>query len=282
MDPTTIFTDISDFRAYTNGLQADTSYAQLKPSIRTVAADIKEKITPAVFEAVASFGSDASDDQKAGKELLKTALASGTMAKYAIFDSVKKNGSEASLYKYQLDEIKAHHAEAFARAMDDLLDWLDANTDTGNYSESPEYADRQSLPIRNAAEFDRYFGIGRSSYFFSKIIYLMRSVWLGKVKALVGDSEDETVIDLGKRILAYRTMAAAVLQFDLTELPRSIRWDSGNEHASGSAMQDRDRLASQFISQAEGWEKNLQVRTSTATAMVSDQNAEENKYYAML
>lgn len=283
MNPITLYTDVADFRSYTDGLQADTTLSQLAPSIRTAASDIKAVITAAVFDVIAAYTTASTDAEKEGKELLKAAIASGAMHKYMIFDAVKKNGSDSSLYKYQVDEIKQHHIEAYYRSMDELLSWLDTNNTTGSYNTSDQYSDRQALPLKSAAEFDKYYGIGGSGFFFHKIQYILKSIWEYKVKGLVGSSDDEKILELGKRILAYRTMAAAVLQFDATELPRSIRWDAKNEHASGSDMPERERLAQQLLSQAESWEKSLQVLThNSGAAITSDQNREENKFYATL
>ena len=54
MNYTTIFTDLDDFRSYADGLQADTAYRQLHPSIRSTAMEMEKVITRAAFEAIAS------------------------------------------------------------------------------------------------------------------------------------------------------------------------------------------------------------------------------------
>ena len=167
MDPMTIYTDVNDFRGYTEGLTADTTLAQLAPSVRTVASDIRSVITKDTFDAIAAYGSEASDAQQEAKSLLKTALANGAMHRYQIFSSTKKNGSDASLYKYQHEELKEHYIEAYSRAMDELLDYLDT-TDASDqaaaaYRASSVFQERQDLPLKNAREFDRYYGIGHCS-----------------------------------------------------------------------------------------------------------------------
>lgn len=286
MDPTAIFTNIDDFRSYTEGLTADTTLDQLVPSIRTVASDIKAVITAAVFEAIQSFGSAATDAQKDAARLLKTALANGAMYRYQIFASAKKNGSDASLYKYQHEEIKEHYIEAFSRAMDELLDWLDEN-DTADYHESDQYKSRQELPIRSAREFNRYYGIDNSSYFFAKVLFLVRSNWQFRVKPLLSrDPERNTdqVMDIARHILAYRVIAQAVLQFDKTELPRCIRWDFNHEYTKGSDMQSREKLCAQLLSQVGEWEESMDMLLKGAegvTDIPSDHNEEGNKFYMM-
>ncbi len=140
MKPTDLFTDLSDFQAYTDGLVADTTYEQLAPSIRTVVLSVMPLITANVYVALAGATPQKPAQEPAqepgqeqaqepvqesvqepsqegeetavsdeilleGKELLKTAVAAGAMLKYQIFSSVKKNGSDAALYKYQHEEI---------------------------------------------------------------------------------------------------------------------------------------------------------------------------------
>ena len=49
------------------------------------------------------------------------------------------------------------------------MEWLLKNKTIGQYNESATCREIESLPIRSAEEFDKYFQIGRSSYFFSKV-----------------------------------------------------------------------------------------------------------------
>ena len=76
MNPTSIFKDIADFRKYCDGLQADTEYRQLLPSIRSTASAISGIIGERTLLAISELpeGSD-------GREALKTAIASGSPRK---------------------------------------------------------------------------------------------------------------------------------------------------------------------------------------------------------
>lgn len=280
MKPELIFNDIADFRSYVDGLEADTTYEQLLPSIRSAAATISSIIGKEVFEKLSlEIGTD-------GKELLKTAIATRTLYKYQIFLSIKKNNTEAKFYKYQHEEIKEHHIEAFWSAMDELLDYLDANT-----TNIPEWKDsgfcrqRELLPVRDAAEFDSYYGIDRSSYFYSKILFLLRTVWCENIRPALGRKvPSEALMDRCKRILCYWTMAEAVLKFDISELPRSIRYDFNHEYTKGSDPQSRDRLHADLMSKVNGWMKMVEseVRTASgATVSGGVENSESNKFFFM-
>ncbi len=80
-------------------------------------------------------------------------------------------------------------------------------------------------------------------------------------------------------------VALAVMQFDVTELPRAIRWDYNHEYTKGSDPQTRSSLYAQllarFNSDAATLE-NLKRSASGATSVTMNQNREDNKYYGML
>ena len=278
MNPIALFKDIADFRKYCDGLQADTEYRQLIPSIRSTASAISGIIGGRTLLAISEL-SEGSE----GLEYLKTAVATGTLYRYQIFDSVKKNGSDASMYKYQHEEIKEHHISAHWLAMDELLTWLDSNPETGGYNESKTYRERQELPIKNAEEFDYYYGIDRSAYFFSKVQFLIRSVWQHKIKPMISGLEvNEELQDMINRSLCYQVVAEAVMKFDVTELPRSIRYDYNHEYTRGTSMQNRDKLYGYLMSQVSAWNEsieNLVQIQKGATAIHMNINDENNKFY---
>ena len=296
MKPTDLFTDLNDFQEYTDGLTADTTYAQLCPSITTVVnVTVLPMVTASVYNALATATAPDDEDTEeekaakeaalSGKELLKTAVAAGAMLQYQIFASVKKNGSEASLYKYQHEEIKDHYREALWGAMDQLLELLDENPSIGDFETTYEYKERQTLPVKNAREFDRYYGIGASSFFYHKVLFLVRQVWRSDVKPLLPAEPTEEMRELAREALCYKVVALAVMQFDVTELPRAIRWDYNHEYTKGSDPQTRSSLYAQLIarfnSDAAALE-NLKRSASGVTAVGMNNNREENKYYGVL
>ena len=280
MNTAYIFKDIADFRKYCDGLQADTEYRQLLPSIRATSSAISGIIGGRTLLAISEL-----PEGEQGLEMLKTAIATGTLYRYQIFDSVKKNSSDASLYKYQHEEIKEHHISAHWLAMDELLTWLDANPEIGGYNETKTYKERQDLPVKNAEEFDYYYGIDRSAYFFSKVQFLIRSVWTGKLKPMVSGLQiDEELQDLINRSLCYQVVAEAVMKFDVTELPRSIRYDYNHEYTKGNSMQSRDKLYGDLMSQVHSWNANIENLVQIqkgATAICMNTNEENTKFYVI-
>lgn len=286
MDYTEIFTDLQDFRSYAEGLQADTAYRQLHPSIRTTALEMEKIITKEAFAAIVSgtwtpTPKDGEPTPKAvdltdAKELLKVALAAGTMYRYQIFASVKRNGSDASLYKYQHEELKDSYIENYWKAMDDLLDFLEEHPVAGFNN-----CEREGLPIKNAGEFDHYFGINRSSFFFSKILYLIRDTWKLIATRIHGHEANQDVMEAAKKALCYAVMAKVAKRFDLTEFPRSLRLDYNHEYTKGSSTASREALAADFVSEYQAAMNDVStiLRRLSDNSPIGNSNKESDKFY---
>lgn len=276
MKTTDIFKDLAEFREYAPGIGADTSLQQLMPHIRMVTMDIFKLITYDVYIALRNGGSED------GLALLKTAIASGTLYKYQIFLSVAKAGTEAALYKYQHEELKRNHLDLYWTALDALLEWLDTHPDIGGFKDSSIYKDRQELPVRSAAEFDKIFQIDGSSYFFSRVQYILRSIW-NKMRKTV-DMGNSQMLELAKTALCYRTMAKVVMTFDVTEWPRCIRYDFNHEYTKAADIQDRKILAGQFNGEAEDCEAMIDqlLRAQNRVGIQQNHNKESEKHVTML
>lgn len=273
-----IFPDLGKFQKYSDGMIADTSIGQLMPSIRTAVYDVAGIITQDVFDAVMA------SEAKEPVQLLKTAVACMASYNYQIFATSKKNGSEASMYKYQHEEMKSHHLEAYWAAMDRLLDWLDANPQTGGWQDTPEYMERLNLPVKSASEFDFYFGIGKSSLFFHKVLYLIRQNWNQEILPALPADASARMMDLAKQALCYKVMALAVMQFDVTELPRAVRYDDSHEYSKASSPQQRVSLYNQFIAKYSSLMSSIERLKAAGigkSSFGSDQT-EDQKFYSVL
>lgn len=273
-----IFPNLGEFQKYSDGMVADTSIEQLMPSIRSSIRDINEYIPKDVFAAILV------GDEDEPLELLKSAIASGASYKYQIFASAKKNGSEASMYKYQHEEVKAHHLESYWASLDALLDWLDAHAKSFNWSDTSTFSDREQLPVKNAHEFDKYFGIGNSSHFYFKVLYLIRQVWNGDIAPALPSDASDKILELAKQALCYKVMAHAVMQFDITELPRSVRFDDSHEYSKSTQPQQRTSLYNQFISRYTSLMQSIDRAKASAAGVtgLGTAQGEDQKYYATL
>ena len=215
-----------------------------------------------------------------GTMSLETLRPAFTLARKAVVDTL---GEKVYL------ALKDEYISQFWAAMDTLLLWLDENPETGGYSSGVLYQERKTMPVHDALEFDHYYGIDRSPYFYSKVLFLMRKIVKENILPRTGDLskiEDASLLDRIRRCLCWHVMAEAVMKFDLTELPRSTRWDLTHEFTkTGSQMQVREKLYSNLMSEVDGWYTDIEeaVRLMRGAAdRVANSNEERNKYYATI
>lgn len=276
------FKDTDELRRYVQGVDGSMSMETLKPAFMVARKAVADTVGDKVFDALVEIADEPVF------QAMRFAMANYAMYKHLIFWSVSRGGDQ-QLYKYQYEEIKDEYISQFWAAMDTLLLWLDSNPSTGGYDKGQLYQDRQQMPVRNAVEFDRYYGIDRSPYFYSKVLFLMRKIVQENVLPRTGDLsniDDESLLERIRRCLCWHVMAEAVMKFDLTELPRSIRWDLTHEFSkTGSQMQVREKLYSSLMSEVNNWyadiEASVRLLKGSSDRAVNS-NEERNKYYATL
>ena len=139
----------------------------------------------------------------------------------------------------------------------------------------------ESLPLKSAEEFDRYFQIGRSSYFFSRVRYLIRAKW-ERIRKNVKE-EDPAQMEMARKAVCYLVMADVVMTFDVTEWPRAIRYDFNHEYSKGSSTQSRQNLAKTFLEEAKAAEAAIaDLNAGTTGTGLQNFNKESNKHFTML
>lgn len=276
------FKDTDELRNYAQGVDGSLSLETLKPAFVAARKAVADTIGDSVFDALRVINLDPV------YKYLRFAVANYAMYKHLIFWSVSRGGDQ-QLYKYQYEELKDEYISQFWAAMDALLFWLDANPETGGYDKSSLYQERQQMPVRSALEFDHYYGIDRSPYFYSKTLFLMRKIVQDNILPRTGDLagiKDAGLLDRIRRCLCWHVMAEAVMKFDLTELPRSIRWDLTHEFTkTGSQMQVREKLYANLMKDVENWYSDIEtsIRLQNGSSdRIGNYNEEENKYYATL
>ena len=276
------FKDTDELRRYVQGVDGSMSMDALKPAFMLARKAGADTVGEAVFDALSGM------TEEPVFQAMRFATANYAMYKHLIFWSVSRGGDQ-QLYKYQYEEMKDEYISQFWAAMDTLLLWLDSNPETGGYGSTDLYTERQQMPVRNALEFDRYYGIDRSPYFYSKVLFLMRKIVRENILPRTGDLskiEDERLLERIRRCLCWHVMAEAVMKFDLTELPRSIRWDLTHEFSkTGSQMQVREKLYSNLMSEVDNWYTDIEASVRLlkgASDRAANSNEERNKYYVTL
>jgi len=283
-----IFTDIENFRLYVQGVDGSTEMGSLSPAYDAAESAVTEIIGSTVFATLAAM-----PDTDAVKRALKRALASYTMYRHLIFWSTSRNNTDQKLFKYQYEEIKEVHICQYWDAMNEILRYLDAHTATiPAWMDQPAYKDRVALPVKSADEFDYYYGIDHNEYFFTKVLFLIRTVTKGKILPRIGsfsdysETDDAAFLEKVRRTLCYNVMAEAVMKFDLTELPRSMRYDLTHElRKDGSQMQSREKLYNNLMADVNAWlndiENEVKYRRSSGN-VTADFNEEKEKFFGVL
>ena len=149
------FKDTDELRRYVQGVDGSMSMDALKPAFMLARKAVADTVGEAVFDALSGM------TEEPVFQAMRFATANYAMYKHLIFWSVSRGGDQ-QLYKYQYEEMKDEYISQFWAAMDTLLLWLDSNPETGGYGSTDLYTERQQMPVRNALEFDRYFGMDRS------------------------------------------------------------------------------------------------------------------------
>lgn len=278
-----VFSDTDELRRYVQGVDGTMSLETLQPAFTLARKAVADTVGGTVFDALAA------ELDAPVYQAMRMAVANYAMFKHLIFWATSRGNTDQQIYKYQYEEIKDEYITQFWAAMDTLLLWLDGNPETGGYDQSGLYRERQTMPVRDALEFDRYYGIDRSPYFYSKVLFLMRKIVQENILPRTGDLskiEDESLLERIRRCLCWHVMAEAVMKFDLTELPRSTRWDLTHEFTkTGSQMQVREKLYASLMSEVEGWYTDIEEAVRLMRGLsdrVANSNEERNKYYATL
>lgn len=275
-----MFTDIDDLSQYVQGFERSLTLEALAPSIMQAKAELKKSLRIDILDKLLADASISGT--------VKSAVANYAMYRYLIFWAASKNNSNQSLYKYQYEAMKEEYISIYWCAMDGIFSWLDEGG-SQEWKGSPLYKQRNSLLIKSAVEFDQYFQINASEYFFSKVQFLMRKVMDDEINPRLKGISDpsEKLLEKAKRVLAYHTMAQAVMLFDVTELPRSIRTDVAHEFTKdGSLMQGREKIRSSLMRDVEKYYSALETEVKSSKGMsikvAANLNEEGNNFYATL
>jgi len=288
MNAIDFFDNIDDFRSFAPGVDGTLQLDSLYPSFLPSKKRIQDVITVGVYDAINEDCALEQPQHLIAILAIKSAIANYTMYKYKIFDAVSKNGSEQKLYKYQLDEIKEEYITMFWASMDELLRYLESHEDLGSWKDSDQYKQRAELPIKDAREFNSYFGIDNSPYFFSKVQFLIKKINQDQIIPRVGDLAsltNEKLKDKCKRALCSHVMADAAVLFDITELPKSIRNDVAHEFTKGgTAVQVREKLNAIIMKDVLSYYSDIERAKSVSSGVtenIVNNNRENDKIYVM-
>lgn len=262
------------------------TYNKLKNHIATPPAETDEKLNSAV-------------------EYTRAVLANWLAVPWFILDSQQRNATDKKLYRYQEDQTLELYLENAWAELDLLIELFESDTTKfSEFAETLTSAERAKFYLRTAATFDKYFGIDNSSYFYYRVIGIMKEVQEEEIFSRIKDEkyqpdfepeeeeeeeENDKIPWLIRKAIAFETVARAAQRFDYSELPKGLRSDIGKEiSASGNkselgSIKDAiyTRLHSKAIEYLEKIETALTIAATTDSIPVipTEVNSINKKFY---
>lgn len=233
--------------------------------------------------------------------------------------SITSNDGQKPLNKGQIIEAKEDLLQTAWVFMADLIDFLNENAETivkvikteGQedvtekvWKDSEQYNQLKNLVFTGYKEFDRLYGTDKSAVFFFRAIPIMRQiirdeivVRTGVIDPILTPTEpavrDETLIDLIKQFLAFRTVSIACRRMSIEHLPASIRGDMDKESISANKDDKtiRERISAMVNQDAETYLRSLDYYLAskivppegdTVLTTFSDRPDANDKFVALL
>ena len=294
------FSDTGDIRKFVKGIDAGVLIDSFEPPFRPAKLRLINLIGQGTYDLLKAYytNPDPVDADKAiAVEYAQGALANILALAYFYFDSGNRNNTDNNLYRYQEDKIIEQYIENAYSELSFLITTLESNkTKFSDFADTDTYKNREKLYIKSANQFDQYYNIDKSAYFFYNATYIMIEIQSNAMFARIKDfptleealsSNEDLIYAIGKAI-AFETMSKACLRFDYSELPKGIRNDIIKEIGSNT---DRSKLVS--VKEAlsirlheEGKEYFHRIETeinkaknSGTIVLPDDINNEDNKFY---
>lgn len=259
-----------EVKKYVSGINKTIDIENFQSSFLLAADDIADFITADVWTLMINHYNsdnfekeDPTDEQKDLDTLvyrIQLPLANfGLFRHFAFINlSIGNDGvtmPEKTAYKYLQDEAKSALINIAWSGMNKLYLYI-IEKNFASFKDSDQYKELQQLPFSSYKEFNKYFQIDNSAYFYSRVRYIMLDIMDNDVASRLtyADASD----DLKKRIkkaVAWKTIATACETFAYHELPASIRRDYDNEMSKkGKESTEkfiRERLSSMYHRKAD-------------------------------
>ncbi|TAJ13053.1 hypothetical protein DMA11_10330 [Marinilabiliaceae bacterium JC017] len=290
------FNDIDDFRKYIQ-IPASVQVVALASPFRPAMRKVQNIIGKATYLQLKNhFDTPPAEPDPVLDEAvdyIQAALANLTNIDYFKLQAAERNASEGKLYKYQEDQAIDINIRNVWTEMDNLLELMENDTTKfASFAESDAYKERENLIFKNARDFDKYFGIDQSAYFFMRATYLQKEVIVDvlqkrgvEVATVDQDPKYEYAV---KKALAYEVMAQASRRFEYPELPASIRQDLSDEmrrrvYKSSQETFIKETLFQELHNKAMTYmldvEAYIQKSKSGAYSAPEEVNSEDNKFF---
>lgn len=273
---TDLFSDLSTFTEYAQGVETSNSLDDLQASGRTAKKRVEGIISQPVYSAIVT------GEDETLKDALRSAVANMTLSVQLVFDAVNRRKAGTDVYKYEIEAMRRAYTENYFNAMDTLICAL---TDGDDKKEnSPAALWKQSryckllatCRIRTADDFDAIYPIDLSYLFFFRTVPLQKETLDERLAAYYDKTEDAKLVAMLNLALAKKTVAKALRRFDILEFPPTIRNLFDDNKASRSGKDEHDSalaLADLLDSEADQLLENVDMLLDTSTTDFTSNSA---------
>lgn len=253
-----LFLTQKDFMEVVSGTDANDTFTNLNGSASSARKQISAILTSLLYMDIV-----AGDDNEL-KDYLRIAMGNFTMAKDISFGVFRRRKAGVDLYKNEMEKMQRAYIDNYYNAMDSLIEHLEADKeDKLRWKETPYCKLRESLIIKSADEFNLLYPIDGSYLFFFRTIPLQRELLDETLSGYFERTKEKAEMTTRlKRALAQLTVATAIRQFDIQEMPATIRNlhdDSSAQRQAGNEQSRLLKLAGQLVSKATDTIKNIDL-----------------------
>ncbi|GAB6121012.1 hypothetical protein [Dysgonomonas termitidis] len=282
---TQLFPTLADFTEAAPGVEkAGVNFA----SLNAMAISARKSITGVISESI--WTQIAGETDTDALMYLRSAWANRIMYGYHIFITVSnRHEKKADTYKYELEAMRRQYIDNYHNAMDSLLHIL---SEDPAYNWSNTWIARQmdGLRLLTVLDFEAFYSIDTSYLYFMRTVPIQKKELLmtfnGYYEKLNAAGRNDLLPNLDTA-LVYTIIARTLLQFDIIELPPTIRNYFDDNTLSRNGKDERDALtnmADNFLSDADSLLGNIDLALTDSSGDVdtgTNLNDEGNKYYLM-
>lgn len=278
-----LFPTLADFREAAPNVSSTVTFQELNASAISVRKTIRDIISDTIWNIIiAESNTDA-------RMYLSVAWANRIMCGQSIFVAVKgRHENKGDTYKYELEAIKREYIDNYHNAMDSLLDIL-GKTPAYNWGNTWVANQMKDLKIKTVLDFQSYYYVDTSYLYFIRTVPIQKKELLLTFNSYYDKiAERADLLPNLNTALVYTILARTLQQFDIIELPPTIRNYFDDNTLSRNGKDEREavnNMASGFLADAGTLLSNIDLAltdTSASANIGTNLNDEENKYYAML
>lgn len=279
-----LFSNLADFRDAAPNVDSTATLQALNASAVSVRKTIRDIISESIWNTIAA------ESDTDARMYLRSAWANRIMYGQSIFIAVgNRHEKKGDTYKYELEAIKRQYIDNYHNAMDSLLDIL-SNTPSYNWDNTWMAKQMKDLRVKTMLDFQAFYHIDSSYLYFIRTVPIQKKELLLTFKSYYDKLASASRADLLPNLdtaLVYTILARTLQQFDIIELPPTLRNYFDDNTLSRNGKDERDAvsgMASGFLSDAGTLLSNIDLALTEPSADLNigtNLNDEGNKYYMM-